>query len=253
MACIRMEFDGDDGPSDRDVKANASVFMGVRLFARGFWGVSTTRLRSVLPPGLEHLLTIKAVLPLVCERLRSLHGLARFTPQAVADPKQWLVLLLTLDEMHRIQTFLESMGRARHTATDFCRDISRTVADLVYIEHSSPCPVGFSTQMSPSAACGVNLQAVVLGTCLGAFANHVPTQLVWKQIALQPLDFEQSKQLVMLSLLSEPAWIQLLPTEAERVAFSLRLFGTVEMQAAIEMGGGVPGILKAGAQVQFVS
>lgn len=39
MACIRIEFDGDDGPSKRDVGKwleRESRFLGVRLFARGY-------------------------------------------------------------------------------------------------------------------------------------------------------------------------------------------------------------------------
>lgn len=107
-------------------------------------------------------------------------------------------------------------------------------------------------ELSPSAACRVILQPILLGTCLNAY-NHYSFEIYWKNIALRPLDFEQSKQLVMVYLLSDFAWIQLLPIEAERFSFLVRLFETVGMQGALEMGGGVPGVLKAAAQVQCLS
>lgn len=245
-----LEFDFSDIVTQRDLHSTLSVFLGVRLFARGILGVSTRSLRTVLPAELEHLLTTEAVWPLVCERLRRLHGLAPFTSEAAANSNQWLVLLLTLDIFRRLQTSLMNIGRTREAATDFYRHLTRKVADLVYVG-ATPLTTAAtdSSPVSPSAACGVYLLPIFLGTCLSACMAYSVTELTWTRIPLQPLKFEQSRQLVISSAVNMPGVIWAFPDISVTRHLLEQLFERQEMQGALMMGGGIPGILKSGAQV----
>ena len=192
MAAINLDFKDGDELVERDMNQVAESVLAVRLLARGYFGVATNVLREWMhDEWLEQFITLSGVFALVCQRLRVLHNVPAKTG---GDPFEWLIMLLTLDNVGSLRQGLEAAGASAGSARMFCKGFLNAAARLVVVDTCDP--------PSSAAEQGVFLLPILLGRCLAEEYDLNPLRGGWSRCWLQPLISRDSKGLLIKTCLA---------------------------------------------------
>ncbi|BDA49505.1 probable histone H3.2 at C-terminar half [Coccomyxa sp. Obi] len=236
VAVLNFDFGGGDHITDKDATRMRSfvegMALGIRLAARGLFNVSTEELRAKLPAGMESFFYVDDVWPLVCQRLRTAHGLAA---DPNADPRR-LVLICTFDNFEFFPRNLEKVfGYTKQAARNHCTRFQWDLANLV----TNRC-----AEISPAAEHGVYFLPMLLGTSLGALYEYRIGGLIWTRGYLQPLSLDDSRLVFEREMLQKLQWAG---PRAHSEAFFYRLAAMPHVLATLELAGGIPAVVTEAA------